>query len=140
MRATATVRIFHDDLQTVLARFSGRTSVTVDRNTPQDSLFGEYFRRQVLIRTRTGDLIPRVTASGPDTTAVDAPMWWYRVELTAPAPITWLGLRYEVMYDLFDDQRNILTLIRTASGHRSSMYFAATDRREQSVSLDGGSR
>lgn len=134
--ATARVRIFHDDLQTVLARFSGRPSVPVTATTPQDSLFGEYFRRQVRVRNEAGPLSARVVSSGPDTTAVDVPMWWYEVELTAATPIGWLGLRYELMYDLFDDQRNILTIRRTSTGERSSMYFAAGDLKEQSITLN----
>ena len=132
-KITARVRIFRDDLQTVLQRHSGRPSLQVSPATPQDSLFRAYFMSKVVVSAGGRRLQARVIRSGPDLDATDAPMWWYLVELRATRPITSLGLRYELMYDMFDDQRNVLTVVKMPSADRYSLYFAAGDSKEQTL-------
>jgi hypothetical protein len=127
------VRLFHDDLETALRRYSGKPDLAVTAATPQDSLFGAYFSSRVAIRANGATMSgARILQSGPDPDAADFPMWWYLVEIRATGPVRDLGVRYSLLFEQFPDQRNILTILRTPD-ERHSLYFAAGDEKEQVV-------
>jgi hypothetical protein len=129
---TCRVRLFHDDLERALRHRSRRPTLLVTEGTPHDSLFGAYFNEKVSLRVDGAALVGRVIDSGRDRDATDFPMWWYVVELRSPAPPRTLTVRYGLLFEHFEDQRNILTVIREPD-ERHSLYFAVGQALEQVV-------
>jgi len=129
----ARVRVFHDDLEVVLRRHSHRPDLKITDVSSQDSAFAAYFDAKVSLISAGERLHPRVLQSGPDPDASDSPMWWYLVELKASRPIESLAVRYELMFEQFGDQRNIIAILKTPGDQRQSLYFAAGESREQVV-------
>lgn len=129
----ARVRVFHDDMELVLRRHSGRPELRITDGSSQDSAFAAYFDAKVSLTSAGERLHPRVIESGPDPDATDSPMWWYLVELKARRPIHALGVKYELMFEQFEDQRNIVSVLKLPGEERRSLYFAAGESREQLV-------
>jgi hypothetical protein len=131
------VRLFHDDLEAALRRYTGKADLTVTRASPQDSVFGAYFSAKVALTSAGARLTGvRVLQSGPDPDPGDFPMWWYLVELRATAPISVLSVRFSLLFEQFPDQRNILSILKTPD-ERHSLYFASGDEKEQLVRFGG---
>jgi hypothetical protein len=55
------------------------------------------------------------------------------VELDAPRPVARLALRNTLMFDVFRDQQNIVTVLRMPGERRTTLFFAAGEDREQVV-------
>ena len=60
-------------------------------------------------------------------------MWWYTVRFEAPAPIRQLSLRNGVLFDLFDDQRNMTKVLHVASEKEFAYYFVEDDAKPQTM-------
>lgn len=129
----ARIRVFRDDLETVLRRHSTRQELSIRDGSSQDSLFAAYFDATVALTSAGERLRARVIQSGRDPDATDSPMWWYLVELRAASPIHTLAVRYELMFEQFDDQRNIVSILKMPGEARRSLYFAPGERGEQVV-------
>jgi hypothetical protein len=129
----ARVRVFHDDLEVVLRRHGNRPDLSITDGSSHDSAFAAYFDAKVSLISAGERLHPRVLQSGPDPDASDSPMWWYLIELKAAKPIEQLTVRYELMFEQFGDQRNIIAILKTPGEKRQSLYFAAGETREQVV-------
>lgn len=129
----ARVRVFHDDLELVLRRHVARPELRITDGAAQDSAFAAYFDARVSLTSSGERLRPRVLHSGPDPDATDSPMWWYLVELKASKPIESLVMRYDLMFEQFTDQRNIVAILKLPGEKRQSLYFAAGEEREQVV-------
>jgi hypothetical protein len=74
-----------------------------------------------------------VSASGEERDAGGYAMRWYVVELDAARPVTRLALRNTLMFDLFRDQQNIVTVLRMPGERRTTLFFAAGEDREQVI-------
>jgi hypothetical protein len=129
----ARVRVFHDDLELVLQRHGSRPDLRITNGASQDSAFAAYFDARVSLTSAGERLRGRVLQSGPDPDASDSPMWWYLIELKAAKPIESLAVRYELMFEQFGDQRNIVAILKMPGEKRQSLYFAAGEEREQVV-------
>jgi hypothetical protein len=131
------IRLFQDDLQLALQRYANRPDLRVTETTPHDSIFGAYFGAKTVLRADGVVLRGRVVRSGRDADAVEFPMWWYIVELRAESPVRTLGVRYDLLFEQFRDQRNILTVVKEPD-ERHSLYFAESQRDEQIVKFGSG--
>ncbi len=126
------VRLFRDDLERAL-RAQGRNPALTAESPTADSVFAAYFNAQVPVSANGRRLIGRVVQSGRDPDVTDEEMWWYLVELTAPAPVASFSTRVGLLFEQFNDQRNVLTLLKMPGESRHSMYFVRDDAREQSL-------
>ena len=129
----ARIRVFHDDLEMVLRRHTARQELSVRDESSQDSLFAAYLDATVSLTSAGERLRPHVIQSGRDPDATDSPMWWYLVEFRAAKPIQTLAVKYELMFEVFDDQRNIVSVVKMPGEARRSLYFAPGERGEQVV-------
>ena len=122
---TAVVRIFTDDLIRTLVQETKASTVTLGTAAVHAQL-ERYLARTMPLRANGRVLAPRVLDSGEDKD-----MWWIAVSWEAPAPITELRFRAAQLFDVFDDQQNIVKLLHAPSKQESSFYFAAggTDER-----------
>lgn len=126
------VRLFRDDLERALQAQSRNPTLTADAPAG-DSTFAAYFNGQVPVSANGRRLVGRVVQSGRDPDVTDEEMWWYLLELTAPAPVTSFSTRVGLLFEQFSDQRNVLTLLKMPGEARHSMYFVRDDPREQSI-------
>ena len=131
----ARIRLFQDDMELVLRRHSGRHDLAVTRRPALDSAFSSYLLAKVALTSAGEQLRCRITASGPDPDATDSPMWVFDVELSARRSIDSLTVRFELMFEQFDDQRNIVIVVREKGAQRRSLYFAPGGKREQTVTF-----
>ena len=54
-------------------------------------------------------------------------MWWYAVTFEALEPITAVAFRNDLLFDIFDDQRNITRVLHTSTDKQRTFYSVATD-------------
>ncbi len=122
---TCRVRLFKDDLDKAL-RSSGPAATT-------DSLFAAYFNAHVTMSSDGRRLSGRVVQSGRDPDVTDQEMWWFQIEASAARPITTLTLRIALFFELYKDQKNLVTLLKMPGEERRSLLFAGGDTAEQVI-------
>lgn len=128
------VRLFHDDLEKALQMHAHNPALKVAPGvTAADTAFASYFDAHVPVAANGKRLKARVIQSGKDMDVTDQEMWWYLVELTAPAPVASLSMRVGLLFEHFTDQRNIVTLLKMPGEKRYSMYFVREDAKAQEV-------
>ncbi|MGQ0650384.1 MAG: DUF6702 family protein [Gemmatimonadaceae bacterium] len=125
------VRVFHDDMETVLRRFTRVADLRIVDGASQDSAFQRYFASKVVMSSGGERLQPRVIQSGRDPESSDSPMWWYLVQYRASTPVQSVAIKHELMFEQFPDQRNIMTVLKMPREERYSLYFAPGESREQ---------
>ena len=119
------IRMFRDDLERALSRRAGKP-VTLASTAAGDSLFIAYFNEQFALVNGGQRLAGTVVASGEEPD-----MWWYTVRFEASAPIRSLALRNGVLFDLFDDQRNMTKVMHVPTGKEFAYYFVEGDTKLQ---------
>lgn len=120
------VRLFRDDLEKTLQTYAHRPALSAA--TPAgDSVFAAYFNERVRVHALGTALTGRVVESGRDASSPEPEMWWYLVDLRAPAPIRSLSVNVALLFDHFKDQRNVVTVTNGPGTRRISLYFAAGD-------------
>ena len=75
----------------------------------------------------------RVVQSGRDPDVTDQEMWWFQIEASAARPITTLTLRIALFFELYKDQKNLVTLLKMPGEERRSLLFAGGDTAEQVI-------
>lgn len=128
------VRLFRDDLEKTLAAWSKNPAFKAAA-PGADSVFASYFNAQVPVTANGKRVSGKVIESGRDADVTDQDMWWYLLELPAPAPITSFGTRVGLMFEHFTDQRNVLTLLKMPGEERHSMFFVPGDAKLQTLSF-----
>lgn len=117
------VRVFRDDLVAALSGHSGELLLDMAADPAVDSIFMDYLGAHLRLRADGSLLEPTLLASGED--ALDRePVWWYRVQYRADGPIRSLAITNTVLFELFDDQRNLLKLIHFPDEAQRTYYFA----------------
>jgi hypothetical protein len=117
------VRIFRDDLAAALSGHSGELLLDMAADPAVDSLFLDYLGAHLRFRANGALLEPGLLASGED--ALDRePVWWYRIRYSADAPIRSLAITNTILFELFDDQRNLLKLVHFPDETQRTYYFA----------------
>jgi hypothetical protein len=129
------VRLFKDDIERALQRHTATPTFRVAASSTADSTFASYFNAHVAMSSGGRRLSGRVVQSGIDADATDPPMWWYVVEFPAPAPIRALSIRVGLLFELFSDQKNVVTVLKMPKETRYSLYFTAADAKEQAVTF-----
>jgi hypothetical protein len=60
-------------------------------------------------------------------------MFWYVVQFTARQPVRRLAISNQLLFEVFRDQQNLVTILKAPGDNRWSLYFAAGDTKEQVV-------
>lgn len=123
------VRMFKNDLEGALAAADGRDSLTLAATPEHDAMFLAYFSERFELRFDGASVTPDIVGSGEDlqTRAGDERIWWVELRYEAPAGFEALGIRAAILYERFDDQRNIVRVLHTGTGGQKTLYFAAPD-------------
>ena len=132
------VRLFKNDLEAALAAASGLESLDLQPTAAHDSLFLAYFTRAFELRFDGADVVPVLTASGEDeeTREGDERIWWAELRYDVPGGVEALTIRARQLFEWFEDQRNVVRVLRTSSGKQKTLYFAAPDEDWSDVRLD----
>ncbi|UCG85562.1 MAG: hypothetical protein JSW71_16745 [Gemmatimonadota bacterium] len=120
--AIINVRLFQDDLELAMGRFHSIDGLRVRPDPIIDSLFTDYFNSKFTVCIADSIHEGRVVASGQ---AGD--MWWYAVVFEALEPITSIAFSNDLLFDIFDDQRNITRVLHTSSETQRTFYSVAAD-------------
>lgn len=117
------LRIFQDDLVEALRRFHRRESFRLEVTPEVDGLFLSYLARKFVLEVGGTALEGQIVGSGDD--ALDRePVWWYQVRYTAPEPIRSARIINTLLFEIFDDQSNVLRVVRFPEETRRAYYFA----------------
>lgn len=124
----AKVRVFKDDMERGLQALSRSPAFQLGADARlSDSLFAAYFNAKTVATAGGKRLTFKVTQSGRDPDATDPVMWSFELEGRAPATIRELSLQIRLLFETFEDQKNVVTLIRMPGEERHSLYFSTTD-------------
>jgi hypothetical protein len=125
--ALLNVRIFIDDLEDALSRFHDVPGLRMRPDPVIDSLFTDYFNE--MFTFAIGDsIVPGVIVESGESDD----MWWYIVLFQGWEPINEISFRTELLYEIFDDQRNIMRILHTATDEYQ-MYYSVVGAPETHV-------
>jgi hypothetical protein len=117
------IRIFKDDLEEALRRFDDREPFLMEVTPEIDEAFLRYFSENFFLEVGGASLPGRILGSGADDVDRE-PVWWYQIAFDAPAPIETARITNTILFEVFDDQRNVLRTARFPEGRRQAFYFA----------------
>ena len=118
------VRFFKHELEQALGPMVGADMVTLEPGAESDALVLRYLRDRLRIEAAGERLEAVILQSGED--ALDRhPTWWVVVRYQAAAPIRDLAIRNTLLFELFDDQRNVMKLVRVPEESQETIYFEA---------------
>ena len=123
------IRMFRDDLEFALAVRAGLDSLSLEPSASHDSLFAVYFNEAFGLRVNGTEVTGVIESSGEDLESGvgDLRMWWYQVRFDGTEPILSIELRNEILYEQFEDQRNIVRVLHVPTDMQKTLYFAAPD-------------
>lgn len=119
----ARIRLFKDDLEAGLMKFYTLPKLDLGTHKGADSLFSGYLAERMWVEADGVRLQGAVQASGVEADEQGQPMMWFVVEYTAPAPPRKLGVRNDLLFEVFPSQQNIVNLLHASDGRRYSFYF-----------------
>lgn len=117
------LRIFKDDLEEALGRSSGNEGLRLEVSPEIDSLFLEYLSEHFILEAGSQRLSPIIVGSGYDELDRE-PVWTYQIRYDAPAPIQAARITNTILFEVFDDQRNVVRVVKFPEERRSAYYFA----------------
>jgi len=120
--AILNVRLFQDDLELALSQFHSIDGLRVRADPILDSLFVSYFNSQFTMSIADSIHEGSILASGQSED-----MWWYAVTFASTDTITAVTFRNDLLFDIFNDQRNITRVLHTSSDKQRTFYSVATD-------------
>ncbi len=134
------IRIFKHDLERALSPLVGADAVSLRPGSEADALVMRYLREHLVIEAVGGaaaagraggeagtgvrgpSLEPTLLQSGQDELDRE-PVWWVIVQYEAMTPIDTLRVRNTILFEVFDDQRNIMKFVRFPGESQKTFYF-----------------
>ena len=129
------VRLFKDDLQAGLIKFHKLQKLDLTTGKDNDSLFAVYLAERVWLEADGVRLMGTVQASGIEADEQGQPMIWFIVEYPVSKPPKTLGVRNDLLFEMFPSQQNIVNLLNVADEKRYSLYFVPGNTKVQEVAL-----
>jgi hypothetical protein len=129
------VRLFKDDLQAGLAKFYKLQKLDLGTSKDTDSLFAGYLVERVWVEADGARLKGTIQASGIETDEQGQPMIWFIVEYPVSKSPKKLGVRNDLLFEMFPSQQNIVNLLNVADEKRYSLYFVPGSTHVQEVAL-----
>ena len=129
------VRLFKDDLQAGLARFYKLQKLDLGTSKDTDSLFAGYLAERVWVEADGVRLKGTIQGSGVEADEQGQPMIWFVVQYAVEKPYRKLGVRNDLLFEMFPSQQNIVNLLNVADQKRYSFYFVPGSAKVQEVVL-----
>ena len=117
-KAVCRIRFFGHDLEETLQNFGKDPSFKLDVNPESDSVYTKYFNENFVLLVNGKPIEATVISSGEE-----GDMWWYIMEYNTTAPLNEFRLTNTLLFDTYDDQRNIFKVITFPSEKTQSVYF-----------------
>lgn len=121
------IRFFWDDLQLAVMERESDMEFRLAETPEVDTVIRRYVNKMLVFEA--GDAPVRgvlVERGVEDARRADEVMWWYRLEYALPPGTERIGIRNRVLFNVFEDQRNLIHL-KTRSGRERSYYFTWDD-------------
>ncbi len=119
----ARIRFFWDDLQLAVMEHTSDMAFRLEETPRGDSIVFAYIDRMLAIEAGGARLAPVLVGRGiDDATLIDEVMWWYRLEYRLPAGTERIAIRNRLLFNLFEDQRNVVHL-KTRAGRERAYSF-----------------
>ncbi len=121
------VRFFWDDLQFAVMESTSDMNFRLLETEEVDAVVTGYIGEALLMEaggaTVPGVLVERGVEASP---RLDETMWWYRLSYRLPKGAERLRIRNRLLFNAFEDQRNLVHL-KTRSGKERTYYFTWDD-------------
>ncbi len=122
--AVLQIRFFRDDLEEALGARTGSSALRLSADPATDRLFHDYFAEK--FQLLQGDVALNGTIIGSGEDSIDRePAWWYLIRFTAPTTIAGFKVRNTLLLDAFEDQKNVLRVLRTGDVSPEAVTFSA---------------
>jgi P pilus assembly chaperone PapD len=108
-----TLRTFPDDLENILSRRNGGKAVRLDRKREAEPLLVAYLQETFQLKNAKGETV-KLTWVGMDA-GVDSA--WLYFEAHLPEGPAGVRLRNQFMFDLYDDQINLVNVKQDGKKH-----------------------
>ncbi len=123
----ARIRFFWDDLQLAIMEHTSNTEFKLAETPEVDSIIEGYINEMLVLAAGDAVLQGEVTARGIDeANIIDEVMWWYRLEYPVDESVERLHLRNRLLFNVFEDQRNLFHL-KTRRGRERAWSFHQGD-------------
>ena len=123
-RLQARIRFFWDDLQLAVMEHTSDMEFELAENEEVDAIVETYINDMLVLEAGETVVQGEVTARGvEDAARIDEVMWWYRLEYSLPPSTERIRIRNRLLFNMFEDQRNIVNL-KTRGGRERTYYFS----------------
>lgn len=121
------IRFFWDDLQIAVMERESDMEFRLAETPDVDVVVVRYINDMLLFRAGDAPLTGVLAERGvEDARRADEVMWWYRLKYALPPGTERIGIRNRVLFNVFEDQRNLVHL-KTRRGRERSYYFTWDD-------------
>ena len=124
---SAQIRLFTDDVTRALIERSKKPSMTLD-SPDGDAAFRAYLVDMFQVTANGRRLLPVVVSGTPEKD-----MFSYIVTWTSATPITSVSMHNATLFELFDDQQNIVKVKHMASGKESTLFYSGGSTADQVI-------
>ena len=123
------IRFFWDDLQIAVMESESDMDFRLAETPGADSVVARYIGEMLVFEAGGAPLAGVLAERGVEEAArIDEVMWWYRLRYELPPGTERIGIRNRVLFNMFEDQRNLVHL-KTRSGRERTYYFTWDDDR-----------
>lgn len=122
------LRVFQDDFLKGLEGEGVPAGFKLATSPSSDSTSLAYISRRLHVVAAGDTLSARVSASGEDLSG-QQPMWWFLLEYAAASTIESVTVGNTLLFETFDDQKNIVQMQHFPSEKTWSLYFAGDSDR-----------
>lgn len=120
----ARIRFFWDDLQIAIMEHTSNMEFELAETEEVDAIIEAYVNEMLVLETGNTVLEGKVTGRGIEgAVRIDEVMWWYRLEYEVPPETERVAIRNRLLFNVFEDQRNLVNL-KTRSGRERTYYFS----------------
>ncbi len=126
------IRFFWDDLQFAVMEHTSDMAFELAESAQVDATVERYINDMLVVEAGGAVIAGTVLERGiQDARNPDEVMWWYRLEYPLDASVDRVRMRNRVLFNMFEDQRNLVHL-KTRRGRERTYYFGLD---EDSVTL-----
>ena len=118
------IRFFWDDLQLAMMEYASDMEFRLAETARVDARIERYINEMLTIQAAGTALQGTVVARGVEgARRPDEVMWWYTLRYRLDPATERISVRNRLLFNLFEDQRNLFHL-RTRSGSERSWFFS----------------
>ena len=118
------IRFFWDDLQFAVMESTSDMEFELAETEEVDDVVQQYINDMLRIEAEGTVLQGTVLERGiQGARNPDEVMWWYRLEYPLDGSVDRIHVRNRVLFNMFEDQRNLVHL-KTRSGRERTYYFS----------------